>query len=218
MQLLLKQVICWSSSDATRSSKEGKFDHLNFTSVSDADMDAVLSVEDKLEFLKKRFYSVASCGTSFRSSFSDAIDCFIQTGNTAPVTRNEIVCVNPTLLKHGYLEMNIASNPFDAFFPIAFNEDTQDTQDINTYNYCKAKLGLLVSEFIKHKERIKSYFHFGNCLELCLYKEDVKKICHIIFCSISIEHNLGLPNLFTAAKECLSETSDSVRQLAKPKS
>ena len=169
-------------------------------------MDAVLSVEDKLEFLIKRFYSVASCGTSFRSSFSDAIDCFIQTGNTAPVTRNEIVCVNPTLLKHGYLEMNIASNPFDAFFPIAFNEDTQD---INTYNYCKAKLGLLVSEFIKHKERIKSYFHFGNCLELCLYKEDVKKICHIIFCSISIEHNLGLPNLFTAAKECLSETSDS---------
>ena len=203
---MLLAVIVWTRDP--NSLDEEKFDHRNLSSI---EPDVYLSDEEKLEFFKKRFYSISSCGTNFQASFDCAVDCFIKNGNCIPVNHDQIVTLNPTLLKNGILEMNIASNPFDAYFPIPFNEDSASSETSNTdiYSYCKAKLGSLVSDFLKRKDRIKFNFHFEDCLELCLYKEDLKRICHVIYCSISIEHNLGLPNLFTAAKECLSDSTDS---------
>ena len=203
---MLLAVIVWTRDP--NSLDEEKFDHRNLSSI---EPDVYLSDEEKLEFFKKRFYSISSCGTNFQASFDCAVDCFIKNGNCIPVNHDQIVTLNPTLLKNGILEMNIASNPFDAYFPIPFNEDSASAETSNTdiYSYCKAKLGSLVSDFLKRKDRIKFNFHFEDCLELCLYKEDLKRICHVIYCSISIEHNLGLPNLFTAAKECLSDSTDS---------
>ena len=71
-----------------------------------------VSVQEKLKFLKAHSYSLSSSGHSFRSSFTEAIDCFINTGNCTPVNSSQIVCLNPTLLKvdkEHLLEVNISS-------------------------------------------------------------------------------------------------------------
>jgi len=128
--------------------------------------------------MKKSMNSITSCGTSFRPSFATTIEClFVNTGNCTPVARDKIVCLNPTLMKrngNNLLEVSISSNPFEAYFPIPFKDDSgasvPTTND--TYNYCKDKLDSFVSEFIKRKEWIKLHFHLGDSLELCLNNEE----------------------------------------------
>ena len=172
-----------------------------------------VSVQEKLKFLKAHSYSLSSSGHSFRSSFTEAIDCFINTGNCTPVNSSQIVCLNPTLLKvdkEHLLEVNISSNPFEAYFPVPFNGDSAECiPNTDIYSYCQEELGSLVSELIKNKDRVQFDFHFGDCLELCLYNEDMKKKFHVIHCSMVMGKNIGLPDLFTAAKECLSNTTDA---------
>ena len=169
--------------------------------------------ESKLMLFKGRMYSITSSGASFDSSFATAIDFFLNTGNCTPVTRDKIVCLNPTLLKekNGKLAVIIASSPFEAYFPIPFKDDSGASVPAtnDTYSYCKDKLGSLVSEFIKRKERINLHFHFGDCLVPCLYNEEMKNKFHVIFCSVAVERNLGMANLLAATKDCLSETSDA---------
>ena len=171
-----------------------------------------LTEQQILNELKKRCYSITSCGASFRPSFDVAVDCFINTGNCSPVALpGKIVHLNPTLLvkRNDQLQVNISSNPFSAYFPIPLNEDSSSTIPVtnDTISYCEENLGSLVYQFKQRKDRIRLNFYFGDCLELCLFKEDFKNKFHVIACSVTIEMSLGLPNLLTAAKDCLSDAS-----------
>lgn len=176
--------------------------------------------EDLLDYLKKTFYNITSSGTSFRPSFTASIDCFISTGNCKPIKKEDVVCLNPTLLKtkpDGHLAVKMSSSPFDAYFPIPFNEPTEETADASasapilndTYSYCKGKLGSLLSTFLQRKNRIELHFHFGDFIELCLYKDYMKEKFQVIFCSAEIECELELANIVSAARGCLSAESNA---------
>ena len=170
------------------------------------------SDEAKFDYWKTHFYSITSYGSSFRPSFTASTDCFIDTGNCKPITKENVVCLNPTLLKtkrdSQQLTANIFSSPFDAYFPIPFNESTEETADAgasipilnDTYSYCKGKLGSLLSTFLQRKGRIELHFHFGDCLELCIYKDYMKEKSHVIFCPADVERYLGLANIAAIAR------------------
>jgi len=152
--------------------------------------------ENLLNYLKNTFYIITSSGKSFRPSFTASIDCFINTGNREPAKKEGIVSLNPTLLKmkpDGQLAVKMSSSPFDAYFPIPFNEPTEEgavaasiPSNSDTFSYCKGKLGSLLSIFLKRKNRIELHLHFGDFIEFCLYKDYMKEKFHIIFCSAEI--------------------------------
>ena len=171
----------------------------------------------KLNLLKEFSYVLTSCGSTFHSSFKEQMECFIRTANCTPV-KDQTVCMNPTLMKmkiDGRLVVNIASCPFEAYFPIPFNEQIEESDSSvpvisnDTYYYCKEKVGLLLSAFLQRKKRAEFCFHFGDCLELCLYKDYMKEKFHVIFCSPEIVKDAALANNIPAASVCLNAESDT---------
>ena len=62
----------------------------------------------------------------------------------------------------------------------------------------------MVSKLRARRDRVFFYFHFGDCLELCLREETMKKKFQVIHCSNTILEMAGLVNLLSAASGCLT--------------
>jgi hypothetical protein len=138
---------------------------------------------------------------------------FLHTGNCTPPTE-EITSHNPTLfsLREKSNKVIISSCPFDAYLPIPIEEQVaSDFQTINqdAYTYCKSKLKQLATEFRARRNRISFQFYFGECLDLCLRNEEMKKKFQVIHYPHGIVRSVGYANIISSSQNCLA-TLDSV--------
>jgi len=139
--------------------------------------------------------------------------CFWTTGNCVPPI-NRVTCFNPTLfsLEEDDLTVRLSSYPFEAYLPVPIEDAPSYTEVyldipstvIQRYAYCKFKLQLLITEFRARKRRLTFYFHFGECLELCLLKQETKKEFQVIHCSSDILEKIGLANIISSCSNCLA--------------
>ena len=129
------------------------------------------------------------------------MESFLHTGNCVPPPSPAATSFNPTLFSLEVGELNkvvISGNPFEAYLPVPFEEqlaaDFFNTSE-DAYTYCKGKL--LLANFKVRKHRISFHCHFGDCLDLCLWKDELKKKFQVIHCSFGITSRLGITNLIS---------------------
>ena len=146
--------------------------------------------------------SLASAVTT-RSTIAQDMKSFLHAGNCVPPSL-PASCFNPTLFSQEVDEVNkviISGNPFEAYLPVPFEEELA-ADFVNTsedaYTYCKGKLKQLSADFRAHKHRISFHCHFGDCLDLCLWKDELKKKFQVIHCSFGISSRLGLTNIISS--------------------
>ena len=155
------------------------------------------------------YLNATTTGINFQRSLSDQVDCYHKCGNCLALTSN-ISSLNPTLFsgKQGEItQVKIASCPYNAYLPVPFEEQlASDFGAIaeDAVTFCKNKLQRLVSSLRDRKHRISLHFLFGDCLELCLREESMKKKFHVIHCSASFSRNVGLANIISASSGCLA--------------
>ena len=108
-----------------------------------------------------------------------------------------IVCLNPTSFHPNVTDDDLDTTaemntlkcvvPYDAYFPVPFDEQLDATQSQFDFEsktaleYCTSRLRFLVSELRSRKHRVAFHFHFGDCIEFCLKNETMKNQFHIIF-------------------------------------
>jgi hypothetical protein len=147
---------------------------------------------------------------NLRRSLKIQMECYLITGNCVnPPFLNNIAVINPTLfsLKDGGKKVEIGTCPFDAYLPDTIEEQLSSdfasvTEDAVTY--CKGKLQKMVSGLRARKDRIFFHFHFGDCLNLCLRVENMKKKFQVIHCSAPITRINGLTNLISSTSRGLA--------------
>ena len=158
----------------------------------------------------KRFphSSLTSSASTLMSCFRDDMKCYLHSGNyVAP--SGPVTCLNPTLLFtiHDELQVKISGFPFDAYVPVPFEKQLVpgfESIKEEVYSYCKSKLQEMVTILRARKNRVTFYFHFGDCLELCLRKEEMKKKFEVIHCSCSTTEKIGYANIISACYSALS--------------
>ena len=138
---------------------------------------------------------------------------FIKTGNFD--SNVKMSCINLTFLSPEgepyWVLTDHISFPFDAYFPVPFND--QPSSDLNfgdsAYRYCKLKLQSLATALKKQKNRITFHFHLNNCVEQCLKDEKLKNHFQVIHCPDLVDE-FGLANVLIAATNCLASTPEAV--------
>ena len=138
---------------------------------------------------------------------------FVETGNFDANVK--IACINPTFISpdedREWMITKFVSCPFDAYFPVPFND--QPSPDLNfgnsAYRYCKLKLQSFASELKNRKDRICFFFYLNNCMEQCLTDKSMKNRFQVIHCPDVIDE-FGLANVLLAATGCLADTPEAV--------
>ena len=160
--------------------------------------------------VRKRIRSLTCFGSQLPNSLDKEIEHFVKTGNCEPITE-KTVCLNPTLLTP-QLEIscvNYLTSPFEAYFPVSLEDQIASASLFelnggkNAVSYCKSKLQSLVFLLRSRRTRVKFYFHFGDCLELCFRDTNLQNKFQVVHCSDLVDHD-GLANLLLAASLCLS--------------
>ena len=147
--------------------------------------------------------SIASAVTTWSTMAKD-LEYFRLTGNCVPPQPPGATSFNPTLFSLEVGELNkvvISGNLFEAYLPVPFEEQlaadfVNNSEDACTY--CKGKLKLLIANFKVRKHRVSFHCHFGDCLDLCLWKDELKKKFQVIHCSFGITSRLGITNLISS--------------------
>ena len=165
--------------------------------------------------LKYSLSSISSAVTT-GSTMAKDLESFLHNGNCVPPPSPVATRFNPTLFFQDLDELNnkviISGNPFEAYLPVPFEEEVA-ADFVNTsedaYTNCKGKLKQLVSAFRARMHRISFHCHFGDCIDLCLWKDELKKKFQVIHCSFRISSRLGMTNLISSTSGCLANL-DSV--------
>ena len=151
---------------------------------------------------------------------------FLKTGNFDADVRQK-GCLNSTFLTPdgscNWALTDFLSCPFDAYFPVPFNDQPSSDLDFgnSAYRYCKVKLQSLATGLQNRKDRIAFTFHLNSSIDLCLKDVKLKSCFQVIHCT-DIVDDFGLANILIAATGCLADIPESVlltetRRRAKPK-
>ena len=160
-------------------------------------------------FLQKQGHSslTSSASTLESSIASKDLERFHFTGNCVSNT-DTITGMNPTLfsLKEDR-KVFISSCPFEAYVPPSFEEQLASNFKSfkeDRYTFCKSKLQEMVTALKSRKNRVTFHFHFGDCLELCLRKEEMKKKFQVIHSSSVIVARIGPANILSSCEGLLA--------------
>ena len=159
------------------------------------------------------YFRPAGVPTGLNFTSYKGMEYFPTTGNCVPPVKR-VTCLNPTLFslnnKDDLKVRLLSSYPFEAYLPVPIEKDDEDetiakgAAEDAMYAYCKSKLQMLVTEFRNRKHRLTFYLHFGECLELCLRKQETKKEFQVIHCSSDILEKVGLANIISSCSNCLA--------------
>ena len=159
------------------------------------------------------YFRPAGVPTGLNFTSYKGMEYFPTTGNCVPPVKR-VTCLNPTLFslnnKDDLKVRLLSSYPFEAYLPVPIEKDDEDetiakgAAEDAMYAYCKSKLQMLVTEFRDRKHRLTFYLHFGECLELCLRKQETKKEFQVIHCSSDILEKVGLANIISSCSNCLA--------------
>ena len=166
-----------------------------------------------IDVIKKRICIKTFYGNLPPSSIDKEVENLVKTGNCMPITE-PIVCLNPTFLVSTDWQPFYLSCPYDAYFPVPVDEQLASTDNgfvtTSAYRYCQSKLESLVDKLQENKHRVRFYFYFGECIELCRGEKKLINKCEVVHCS-DLADKTGLANLILAATNCLSNGNlDSV--------
>ena len=148
-------------------------------------------------------------GEHMKTKSIEEFKCYPKTGNYEPLT-GKTTCLNLNLFKIDVENNTFTAGrgicPYDAFFPVAFEEQLTSSFDFQSFtalDYCKARLQWLVTQLRSRKQRITFHFHIGSSITLCRNKSTRNKF-HVIYTFDLADRIVGLANLIPAALDCLS--------------
>jgi hypothetical protein len=90
--------------------------------------------------------------------------------------------------------------PFEEELAADFVKTSEDA-----YTYCKSRFKQLLADFGVRNSRVSFHCHFGDCLDLCLWKDELKKKFQVIHCSFGISSRVGITNLISSTSGCLAD-------------